>query len=267
MVFERFRAREVSAGEARGNDQGAAVLPKVRSRDFEHEPMPSDGDMRVFEVEAAARINRVRMDAISSLGLPLNRKRVLDVGSGPGHFVEFYTSRECELVALEGREDTADEFRRRHPAVRMVVADVQTWDLRELGRFDLIHCLGLLYHLENPLAALRNMFRVCDGILVLETIIMDAAGPYVTLADEPKTVNQALAGLGCRPSPTFVTMALNRVGFRHVYGLVQPPEHEDFRFEWRDDGECLRDGHPLRCMFVASSSTPLESTALYPLLD
>jgi SAM-dependent methyltransferase len=136
--------------------------------------------------------------------------------------------------------------------VQAVVADVQSFDLTTLGRFDVIHCLGLLYHLDSPIAALRNMFRVCDGVLVLETMVMDASRPLLLIEDEPKTVNQALAGIGSRPSPAFVAMALNRVGFPHVYGLVEPPDHEDFRFESLNDGAWQRDAHPLRSMFVAS---------------
>jgi 2-polyprenyl-3-methyl-5-hydroxy-6-metoxy-1,4-benzoquinol methylase len=56
-------------------------------------------------------------------------------------------------------------------------------DLRSLGRFDIVHCLGLLYHLENPLAALKNLHRVCDGVLLLETIIVDSKLPMLLLAD------------------------------------------------------------------------------------
>ena len=38
------------------------------------------------------------------------------------------------------------------------------------------------------------------------------------MADETKAANPALDGLGCRPSPSFIALALNRVGFRYVYG-------------------------------------------------
>jgi SAM-dependent methyltransferase len=232
MWFERFR--------------------KVAARDFENEPVPEGGDLRVFEVDAARRINQARMRAIESIGLDLDRKRVLDVGSGPGHFTPLYTSRGCEVVAVDGRAEIVGECRRLYPLVRSVVGDVESFDLTSLGRFDVVHCFGLLYHLENPMAALRNMFRVCEGVLLLETMVLDASHPLLLIADEPKTVNQALGGIGSRPSPTFLAMALNRVGFRHVYGLVQPPDHEDFRFESLDDGAWQRDGHPLRSMFVAS---------------
>jgi SAM-dependent methyltransferase len=259
MWFERFvRRNVVPAGHAQERRRSPAPT-QVPARDFDRESVPDGGDLRVFEVDAAKRINDARMRAIESLGLDLEGKRVLDVGSGPGHFSPLYTSRGCEVVAIDGRPDNIAECQRQYPLVRGVVGDVQTFELSTLGRFDLIHCFGLLYHLENPIAALRNMFSVCDGVLLLETIVMDASRPVLAIEDESKTVNQALAGIGCRPSPTFVTLALNRVGFRHVYGLAEPPDHEDFRCEWLDDGAWQRDGHPIRSVFVASSRSLTQS--------
>ena len=41
------------------------------------------------------------------------------------------------------------------PIVSAYVADVQRFDLEPLGRVDVIHCFGLLYHLESPIAGLR----------------------------------------------------------------------------------------------------------------
>ena len=247
------------------NTRRRFALPPIAARNVAAETVPDGGDLRVFDVDAALRINAARIEAISSLGLDLNHKRVLDVGSGPGHFTPFYTSRGCEVVAVDGRADNIEEFRRRNPGVRAVVADVQTFDMTDLGMFDVIHCLGLLYHLENPVAAIRNMFQICRGVLLLETIVMDSQRPLLLLDDEQKAVNQALMGLGCRPSPSFVTLALNRAGFPHVYGLVDPPDHQDFRFDWRDDGAWQRDGHPLRCMFVAAR-TPLATPRLIDLI-
>lgn len=263
MWFERFRPQP--APSPREQERRPVPPPaRVTARDFEREPIPEGGDLRVFTVDPARRINEARIRAIESLGLDLDRKRVLDVGSGPGHFSPMYTSRGCAVVAIDGRAENIAECQSLYPLVRGVVGDVQTFDLATLGRFDVIHCCGLLYHLENPIAALRNMFRVCDGVLLLESIVMDATRPLLAIEDEPKTVNQALAGIGSRPSPTFVTLALNRVGFRHVYALAEPPDHEDFRCEWLDDGAWQRDGHPLRSMFVASLA-PLEQPGLITL--
>ena len=64
--------------------------------------------------------------------------------------------------------------------------------------------------------------------------------------------SRPLGGLGCRPSPSFVAMALNRVGFPFVYAPRRAPDHEDFAFERRGNLDTRRDGHNLRCVFLGS---------------
>jgi len=82
------------------------------------------------------------------------------------------------------------------------------------------------------------------------------------LADEPSTtMSQAIGGLGTRPTPAFVAMALTRVGFPFVYVPRNPPLHPDFRFDWKHDLACFRDGHLLRGVFIASRR-PMENTSL-----
>ena len=125
--------------------------------------------------------------------------------------------------------------------------------------------LGLLDQLDSPVEALRRLARVCCGQLLLETIVCDADRAVMLLADEVGSANQALAGLGCRPSPSFVAMALDRLGFPYVYGTTMPPQHPDFQFEWRNNFEARRDGANLRCIFVASR-TPLACDHLTLLL-
>src|SRR5262249_21289421 len=121
-------------------------------------------------------------------------------------------------------------------------------------------------HLDSPVAALRRIEEVCRGVVLLETMVVDAEQPVMVLADETFAVNQAMAGVGCRPSPSFVTLALNRVGFPYVYAAASPPYHPDYKFEWCNNLDTIRDGNNLRCVFVASR-TRLENPALIPLLD
>jgi SAM-dependent methyltransferase len=219
----------------------------------------------VFHDDPAVAINRARLDFLASLGLPLEGKRVLDAGCGVGHHTPFYTSRGCQVVGIDGRPENIEEMKQRYPQVEGLVGDLQTMDLDALGSFDVVHCLGLLYHTDSPVQALRRLTSVCRGQLVLETIVCDAEGEIMLLADEEGSANQALAGLGCRPSPSFVAMALNRLGFRYVYGTTRPPQHPDFQFEWRNTLDSHRDGANLRCMFVASR-TPVTCDHLTLLL-
>src|ERR1700680_1919220 len=103
------------------------------------------------------------------------------------------------------------------------------------------------------------MAQVCNGLLLLETVVTDSTEPILRLLDEPSaTSNQALGGLAGRPSPAYVTLALKRLGFPYVYAPNRPPEHPDFQFDWRNHLEFSRSGHLLRCIFVASRQ-PIDS--------
>src|SRR5262249_385735 len=155
------------------------------------------------------------------------------------------------------------ELARRHPAVAVHQADVEE-SLQDLGHFDVVFCYGLLYHLENPLRALRNMADVCADLLLIETMVCDAKEPLLVLADEPTSVNQALSGLAHRPTPSYIALALNRIGFDHVYIASHPPDHEDYQFTWLDNLDTARDGALLRAVFVASRR-PLSQPSLVSL--
>jgi SAM-dependent methyltransferase len=247
--------------------RGTSVYPvQVAAREFGGEAIPRGGDFAVFDTDAALAINRARLGWLRETNLVKPGCRVLDAGAGVGHFLPYYLGAGCTVVAIDGRAENISELKARFPAVDAYVADVQRLEPGPLGRFDVIHCFGLLYHLESPIAALRTFRELCGGILILETMVCDSSRPVAVLADETKAASQALDGLGCRPSPAFIALALNRVGFRYVYGAAQPPQHEDFQFEWQDNLETVRNGHPLRCVFVAADEA-LENPRLFPVLD
>jgi hypothetical protein len=239
----------------------------IPARDVHLEAMPADGGVGVvFDTVAARDINKARVDWLEQSGLPVSGARVLDAGAGVGHFVSFYLSRGCTVVCVDGRSENVAELKRRHPNVDARVADLQTVETRDLGIFDVIHCFGLLYHLDSPVAAMRRLHEMCGRLLILETMICDSSAPLSVLVDETKAASQAMDALGCRPSPSFVALALNRVGFEFVYGAAVPPRHPDFQFAWKDNLETTRGGVPLRCIFVASK-TPLDLRSLIPLVE
>jgi hypothetical protein len=61
-------------------------------------------------------------------------------------------------------------------------------------------------------------------------------------------------------------MALNRLGFAHVYAPDTVPNYPDFQIEWRNDLGHWRNEHVIRCVFVASRR-PLDNPRLVDLLD
>jgi len=242
-----------------------AVAPAPRSPDVLPSSAAPAVDPACFDTPEALAINEARLDHLEGLGLNV-RGRLLDVGCGVGQLGSYFAERGCAVVCVDGRAENIEALRRRHPELEAHVVDVERTPLQGLGRFDAVFCYGLLYHLENPLAALRNCAAVCDDLFLLESVVTDHPEPVLVLADETPAANQALDGLGCRPSPAYLVKALHHVGFPWVYAPEQPPAHPDFEFAWRHNLEHRRDGHLLRCVFVASRR-PLANRPLRLLAD
>ena len=60
----------------------------------------------------------------------------------------------------------------RRSSVEPVVADFMEMDLAELGTFDVVLYLGVLYHIKDPFHALRRLREVTRELAIVETSIM-----------------------------------------------------------------------------------------------
>jgi SAM-dependent methyltransferase len=240
-----------------------AAPPLLARRNVAVETRPDGGGIECFETPEAGAINRARLDHLVGIGLPVDGRSVLEVGAGVGNLSGFFLERGCRLVTTEARSENVAELRRRYPDVRSEVADVED-SLAALGRFEIVFCYGTLYHLESPVRALRNMAEVCDDLLLIETVVCDSPLPVARLDDETLSVSQALRGLAHRPSSSYLALALNRIGFEHIYAAAERPEYPDYIWAPSGDGAFSRDGHLLRGVFVASRSA-IVSAGLVPL--
>jgi 2-polyprenyl-3-methyl-5-hydroxy-6-metoxy-1,4-benzoquinol methylase len=227
---------------------------RVKRRSLDLATIPPAVNIAAFAGPLYQAINEARLAHLDTLGLPLAGKSVLDVGAGTGDLAQFFVQKGCQVTCVDGRKENIDELCARFPKLRGHVGDVQVDSLEPLGKFDIVFCYGLLYHVENPLAALRNMAAVCSDLMLLEMIICANTSPVRSLADEKVEATQALLGMGSRPSPSYIAMALDRIGFPYVYLPVEPPDHPQFKFRWMNNLEWNRDGNNMRCIFVASRS-------------
>jgi 2-polyprenyl-3-methyl-5-hydroxy-6-metoxy-1,4-benzoquinol methylase len=91
---------------------------------------------------------------------------VLDVGCGPGTITVDLAARVApgRVVGLDVSPDPLDEARalagRSGVAVEFAVGDVYALEAAD-GSFDVVHAHQVLQHLTDPVAALREMVRVC----------------------------------------------------------------------------------------------------------
>lgn len=119
--------------------------------------------------------------ALRGLGLPadLSGRRVLDIGTRDGFFAFECERRGAEVLAVDAAPIEHTGFAVAQALVGSQVRYQQRtiWDLSRArdGQFDVVLCLGLLYHLRDPLAALDLVRSLCTGVLYLETAVLDPA--------------------------------------------------------------------------------------------
>ena len=191
------------------------------------------GPFSVFLSPGATAINRSRQEHLASLGLDLEGKRVLEVGAGIGLHTPFFLERGCEVVVTDGRRENVAEISRRLPGVRSDVVDLeQDISLAHLGRFDIVYCYGPLYHLGNPERALARLAEVCEGLMLIETAVSPGKYDELLLVNDPDYFNQAVSGVGCRPTRLWVLNHLKEL-MGHGYIPCTQPDFVDFPLDWR----------------------------------
>jgi tRNA (mo5U34)-methyltransferase len=77
---------------------------------------------------------------------------------------------------LPGKRGFDCAHRALNSRVGEVVADFMTADLEEIGTFDVVFYLGVLYHMRHPLLALERLRRVTGGIAYIETAAISIPG-------------------------------------------------------------------------------------------
>lgn len=70
---------------------------------------------------------------------------------------------------LPGKRGYDAAHRALNSKVETVIGDFMTMDLSALGTFDVVFYLGVLYHMENPLASMRRVASVTHDLAVIET--------------------------------------------------------------------------------------------------
>jgi SAM-dependent methyltransferase len=179
----------------------------------------------------ALAINAARMNHLASLQLPIEGRSVLEVGAGIGLLTGFFEERGCKVLSTDARQDLLDEIKRRYPARKVALLDLERPDgIRDLGKFDIVFCYGTLYHLSNPEQALGALSQVSDLIL-LETCLSPGEGEAAPIVEESATMNQAYSLKGSRPTRAWVLNRLVKF-WGHGYISVTQPSHPDFPVDW-----------------------------------
>ena len=118
--------------------------------------------------------------------------------------------------------------------------DIHDVDADALGQFDVVLMMGLLYHLENPVGALRTCRSLCRQLCLVETQIVPGMSGWVDyggyqyvrplkgsfgIIDETGETHgpeASITGICLVPSLEALLWILQKVGFSRV-SVLEPP--------------------------------------------
>ncbi len=210
-----------------------------------------------FDQRDAIRLVKARAETLrrllARLTPMLNLSTALDAGCGVGLFSQVL--QECGLQpgGFDGRSQNIAEARARFPEIPFEQGDVENQAIRDFGVFDFVLCFGLMYHLENPLVAMRNLHALTGKCLLVESMCLPGNAAGALLREEPRLDNQSLSNVALYSTEAALIKMLYRAGFHVVYRIVTLPDHDDFR-------ETAR--HARRRTMLLASHFPIDLAGL-----
>ena len=112
---------------------------------------------------------------LNACGGSLRGKRVLDVACNCGGFSVEAAKRGAEYVlGFDSVEHYIDQANLVKHALRLGQVDFRRIDVDEIdvstvGQFDITFCFGILYHLENPVLAMKRLSSVTQHVMLVDT--------------------------------------------------------------------------------------------------
>jgi tRNA (mo5U34)-methyltransferase len=168
------------------------------------------------------------------LPLDLAGRRVLDIGAWDGYFAFEMERRGADVTAIDYVD--LDTFRAVHRAIQSQVTflrmDVYELDPKVHGTFDIVLCLGVLYHLKHPLLALEKMCAVTADQCIVETFVIDGEStrqgvrpplPFLEFYERDELGGQL--DNWCGPTVSAVESVVRAAGFASAEVLLVTPTH------------------------------------------
>ena len=105
---------------------------------------------------------------VDSLGLKQADKRILEIGIGYGHHLQFGSAYDSDYTGIDVREDAISHVKRHHPNVNALVASAEDLPL-ENDSFDAVLSIYNLEHMPDLEAVLVEVERVLkkSGVFIV----------------------------------------------------------------------------------------------------
>lgn len=230
------------------------LLERIQAREwFYAYELPGGGTTRTYHGGELDAIHNTRWDMLHAcladqFGDDFSKLRAIDLASHQGFFaIKLAQLGFAEVLGVDARASHVEDSRLMAEVygldqLSFRQSDVHDLDPGELGRFDVVLMLGLLYHLENPVGALRTCRALCSSLCVVETqLVPGITGPVdfgsyefvrplkgtFGLIDETGETHgpeASITGICLVPSLDGLVWLLDKVGFAESRVLPPPPD-------------------------------------------
>lgn len=213
--------------------------------------LPSGRVTSTYDDGALDRIHDTRLAMLQQVvdghfGGSLAGRNAVDIACHQGWFATKLAGWNADdVLAVDARaEHVADTALIRDAlrldTLRVEQSDVHALDPARTGRFDLVLMLGLIYHLENPVGALRQAHALCRDACVVETQVVPGLsgmvdyGSYrfvrplkgsfgiIDETDDTHGPEASTTGICLVPSVEALLWIMRKIGFARVE-LLPPP--------------------------------------------
>jgi hypothetical protein len=151
------------------------------------------GDLYTIGADVVStRLRRIVQIVSDVSHAPLASLRILDLACLEGLYAVEFARQGAQAVAIEGREVNLEKVRFVKKALGLANLALHQDDIRNLspekyGEFDVVLCLGILYHLDAPdvFHFVENIGRVTRRFAVFDTFISTASQKLHTHDSRP----------------------------------------------------------------------------------
>ena len=228
-------------------------IDQVLSRPWFYEfDLPDGRRTQSYLPAGVEKIHTTRLDMLLAALEPVVRgdwagHSVVDVACHQGYFATHLARKGSPVLAIDAREEHVGDTQLIGQALglanlRAVQHDINTLRPAELGQFDICLMLGLLYHVENPVGAIRLARALTRKVCVIETqVVPNMTGvvdwgsyrfqrPLVAsfgIIDETAEIHAPEAsttGICVTPSYEALLFLMRKLGFSRVERVPVPAE-------------------------------------------
>jgi ABC-type polysaccharide/polyol phosphate transport system ATPase subunit len=225
---------------------------KVERKDwFYRFDLPGDRQTRCY---LSPEVEKYHQDRLAMLFAVMNQEfgrdwkdvTCLDIGCNQGFFSVKMAERGCRRVlGIDARAGNIEDARLIHgvydlPNLDFSLADVTQIRPEEFGKFEVVLMFGMLFSLENPIAAVRHAAALTGRVLLIETAVapevtgqidwgtchaqktMQGSFALIDQGHETEIPVCGLTGLSLCPGREALIWLMKRFGFSRVE-IVPPP--------------------------------------------